>query len=92
MEKLIIKVDQLQLGLYVDLPSNWMEHPFFRGSFRLTNEKQIPEIKASGIKEVAYVPSKITSQPLRPKKERKAAALKKQQDSAAQAAKNSKKK
>lgn len=64
-----IKVDQLQVGVYVRLREQWHRHPFVRNSFLLKTEKQIQALKDSGIDEVLYVPEKSQRLPL-PEKEK----------------------
>jgi len=48
-----ISVHQLVLGMHLkEFCGSWMEHPFFRTSFVLTNPKDIEAILSSSIKEV----------------------------------------
>jgi putative nucleotidyltransferase with HDIG domain len=48
-----ISVDQLVLGMHLkEFCGSWMEHPFWRTSFVLTDPKDIEAILASSIKEV----------------------------------------
>ena len=48
-----ISVKQLTLGMHLkEFCGSWMEHPFWRNSFVLTNPKDIEAILASSIKEV----------------------------------------
>jgi len=48
-----ISVHQLVLGMHLkEFCGSWMEHPFFRTSFVLTNPKDIEAILSSNIKEV----------------------------------------
>lgn len=48
-----ISVDQLTLGMYIkEFCGSWMEHPFWRTAFVLTDAKDIRAILASSIKEV----------------------------------------
>jgi HD-GYP domain-containing protein (c-di-GMP phosphodiesterase class II) len=48
-----ISVHQLILGMHLkEFCGSWMEHPFFRSSFILTNVKDLDAILASSIKEV----------------------------------------
>ena len=48
-----IGVDQLILGMYIkEFCGSWMEHPFWRTSFVLTEAADIAAIQASSIKEV----------------------------------------
>lgn len=48
-----IRVDQLRVGMYLkEFCGSWMEHPFWRSSFVITDAKDIDAIRASSIKEV----------------------------------------
>lgn len=46
---------QLKVGMYLhDLDCGWMDHPFLRSSFAITDEEQIEKIRIAGIHE-AYI-------------------------------------
>jgi len=48
-----ISVKQLTVGMYLkEFCGSWMEHPFWRNSFVITDPKDIERIRASSIKEV----------------------------------------
>ena len=48
-----ISVDQLTVGMYVkEFCGSWMEHPFIRSSFVLSNAKDLQTIRTSSIREV----------------------------------------
>ncbi len=47
-----IKVEKLQIGMFIDLSGMWMEHPFWKDEFEITSEKQIKKIINIGIKSV----------------------------------------
>lgn len=48
-----ISVQQLTLGMYLkDFCGSWMEHPFWRSSFVITDPKDLASIRASSITEV----------------------------------------
>jgi HD-GYP domain-containing protein (c-di-GMP phosphodiesterase class II) len=48
-----INVEQIQLGMHLkEFCGSWMEHPFWRNGFVLTDPKDIESILASSIKEV----------------------------------------
>jgi HD-GYP domain-containing protein (c-di-GMP phosphodiesterase class II) len=48
-----ISVEQIQLGMHLkEFCGSWMEHPFWRNGFVLTDPKDIEAILASSIKEV----------------------------------------
>jgi putative nucleotidyltransferase with HDIG domain len=47
-----IPVSALKKGMYVqELCGSWMEHPFWRSSFPIANDKELKQILDSGIKE-----------------------------------------
>jgi HD-GYP domain-containing protein (c-di-GMP phosphodiesterase class II) len=48
-----ISVDQLTVGMHIkEFCGSWMEHPFIRSSFVLSNAKDLQTIRASSIREV----------------------------------------
>ncbi|PKN18237.1 MAG: hypothetical protein CVU71_12055 [Deltaproteobacteria bacterium HGW-Deltaproteobacteria-6] len=47
-----IKITELKLGMYINLPTSWRAHPFLRNSFTITSKKQIQKLADYGIKEV----------------------------------------
>ncbi|WP_328987185.1 HD-GYP domain-containing protein [Thiorhodovibrio winogradskyi] len=48
-----IHIDQLTTGMFLqELCGSWMEHPFWRSSFLLTNEKDVQSLRDSSIREV----------------------------------------
>ena len=48
-----VHVEQLRLGMYIhEFCGSWMDHPFWRSSFLLEEEKVLKTILDSGIKEV----------------------------------------
>lgn len=53
-----IEVSQLRIGLFIELESGWMSHPFPTSGFKITSAKQIAIIKSLGLSRVRYVPSK----------------------------------
>ena len=65
-----INVDQLQVGVYIQLQEVWYMHPFLRNSFLIKKEKQIRILRDSGIKEVLYVPEK-SQRPCLPARKRR---------------------
>lgn len=42
----------LKVGMYVMLPTNWLNHPFFRSQFQLKSETEIRKIRESGLTQV----------------------------------------
>ena len=48
-----ISVQDLRLGMYIhELCGSWMEHPFWRSRFLLTQQNDLKTLLASGIREV----------------------------------------
>jgi len=47
-----IKINELKLGMYINLPSAWHAHPFLRNSFTITAKEQIKKLIDYGITEV----------------------------------------
>ncbi len=48
-----ISVKQLRIGMHIhELCGSWLEHPFWRGSFKLTNQKDLTQILESSISEL----------------------------------------
>ena len=48
-----ISVDQLRVGMYLhEFCGSWMEHPFWRSSFVISDARELETIRASSIKEV----------------------------------------
>lgn len=64
MSKQSISIDQVQCGLYIELPLKWHEHPFLRGRFLLKDSKQLATLKGLGLKTLWYYPDKSQSEPL----------------------------
>lgn len=54
----LIGVNELRIGMFVELELGWMAHPFPTGSFRLASQRQIDIICGLGLTQVRYVPSK----------------------------------
>ncbi len=54
----LIDINELRVGLYVELELGWMSHPFPTGSFKITSPRQIETIRGLGLKQVRYVPTK----------------------------------
>ena len=63
MDKIAIKMEQLQVGLFVEMPVSWLEHSFLRKRFLIADEKQVKEIQALSAKEIFYFPEKSTNSP-----------------------------
>jgi putative nucleotidyltransferase with HDIG domain len=48
-----ISMDQLRVGLYIDLHMSWFEHPFTFSHFKIKSEEQIKIIRSLGLKTVS---------------------------------------
>ena len=53
-----IAVNQLRIGMFVELELGWMAHPFPSGSFRISSEKQIDVIRSLGLTRVRHLAHK----------------------------------
>ena len=58
-----ITMDQLRIGLYIDLELSWFEHPFAFSHFKIKSEEQIRIIRGLGLKTVRYNPALSDSSP-----------------------------
>ena len=59
-----VNVDQIQIGMFIELDLGWMAHPFPTSSFKVTSQKQIDTIAGLGLSRVRYAPDK--SDPISP--------------------------
>ncbi len=53
-----ISIDQLRVGMFIQLDLNWMQHPFPLGSFRLASQEQVDTVRGLGLKTVRYIPER----------------------------------
>jgi len=63
---LFLTVDQLQVGLYVQLEMNWVDHPFTFNGFRIKTQDQIDALRQLGLERIRYDPDKSSARPLPP--------------------------
>ena len=61
-QSVLIDIDQLRVGMFIQLDLGWMNHPFPMSSFRVSSQEQIHTLRELGLKQVRYVPAK--SQPV----------------------------
>jgi HD-GYP domain-containing protein (c-di-GMP phosphodiesterase class II) len=54
----LIDINDLRVGLYIELDLGWMAHPFPTGSFKISSTRQIETIRSLGLRQVRYVPSR----------------------------------
>lgn len=60
----IIAVDQLCVGLYVELDLKWFEHPFTFSKFKIKTEEQLATLRGLGLATVRYNPDLSDGRPL----------------------------
>jgi len=60
----IIKIEQLQPGVFIRLDESWFNHPFLFKKFKIKNTAQIDTLRSLGITEVVYIPEKSDCLPL----------------------------
>lgn len=51
----LIDIGELRIGMYVELDIDWMAHPFLKGSFKISTDKQLEAVRALGLSQVRYV-------------------------------------
>jgi putative nucleotidyltransferase with HDIG domain len=56
--KPLIDVRKLAPGIYVELPLNWSQHPFFFSRFKITSWAEVRQIQALGLEQVPFDPVK----------------------------------
>ncbi|WP_410499065.1 HD-GYP domain-containing protein [Chitinibacter sp. S2-10] len=61
-----ISPDQLQIGLFIHLDLNWLDHPFPFGSFKIKSLAQIDTLKKMGLSQIRFDPEKSDLVPARP--------------------------
>lgn len=57
-QSILISVDALRVGMYIQLEGGWINHPFPMSSFRISSPKQIHVLRKIGLKTVRYLPAK----------------------------------
>lgn len=63
---LFLSVDQLQVGIYVQLDMSWVDHPFTFNSFRIKSQDQIDALRQLGLDRIRYDPARSSAAPLPP--------------------------
>lgn len=56
-DKPYITLDQLQVGLYVELDLKWFEHPFAFSQFKIKSEAQLKTLRSLGLLRIRYDPA-----------------------------------
>ena len=59
-----ITPDELRIGLFIDLQLGWMSHPFPKGSFKISSQKQIETLQGLGLERIRFVPSRSDAPPM----------------------------
>lgn len=57
LDDVTITINQLRVGLYIELDLKWFEHPFAFSHFKIKNEEQISTLRSLGLQTVRYNPS-----------------------------------
>ena len=60
-QSVVIDIEQLRVGMFIELDMGWMNHPFPVSSFRLSSLGQIHVLRMMGLKQVRYVPARSSS-------------------------------
>jgi HD-GYP domain-containing protein (c-di-GMP phosphodiesterase class II) len=53
-----IAVEELRVGMYIQLDGGWLSHPFPLSSFRIAAQEQISTLRGLGLARVRWVPEK----------------------------------
>ena len=53
-----IPVDELRVGIFVQLEGGWLSHPFPLSSFRIATEEQVALLRGLGLPRIRWVPEK----------------------------------
>ncbi len=53
-----IAVEELRLGMFIQLDGGWLSHPFPVSSFRLSTAEQLSTVRGLGLQQVRWVPEK----------------------------------
>ena len=53
-----IAVEDLRIGIYVQLEGGWLSHPFPLSGFRIASDEQLVTLRGLGLKQVRWVPEK----------------------------------
>lgn len=64
-QKVLISVDKLAVGMYVDIQLGWSQHPFLFRKLTIKNHHEIQTIRGLGLKEVILFPEKSDPESLK---------------------------
>jgi hypothetical protein len=59
-----ISMDQLRVGLFVQIDMPWLQHPFSFNSFKIKTEHQIRALQQLGLQKIRYDPDRSGVAPL----------------------------
>lgn len=59
-----IALDQLRIGLFVELQIGWMSHPFPKGSFKISSQKQIEILRGLGLDRIRCIAARSDPPPV----------------------------
>ncbi len=62
----LIAVEELRVGMHIQLDGGWLSHPFPLSSFRITSDEQLRTLRGLGLKHVRWVPEKSDPPPAPP--------------------------
>ena len=54
----LIAVDELRVGMYIQLEGGWLSHPFPLSNFRIASAEQIATLRGLGLARVRWLPEK----------------------------------
>lgn len=57
-QTVLINIDELQVGMFVQLDMGWLAHPFPMSRFRISSEEQIQTLRGLGLTSIRYLPAK----------------------------------
>jgi putative nucleotidyltransferase with HDIG domain len=59
-----LTVEQLQIGIYVQLDLPWVDHPFTFNGFKIKSPEQIEVLRQLGLERIRYDPARSSAKPL----------------------------
>jgi putative nucleotidyltransferase with HDIG domain len=71
MSKIKLSTNRLTIGVYIQLPYKWAEHPFLFNQFQIKDQQLIDVLHALNFKHVFYIPEKSAMAPLPPATEKR---------------------
>lgn len=57
-QSVLIDIDALRVGMFIQLDVSWMDHPFPRSRFRISSLEQIRVLRELGLKSVRHFPAR----------------------------------